>query len=131
MKKIIFLTFFTLFSLFSFSQNAKYIYCELVGTGKLFSTKVTVEIDYGQATSFWKNDKRMVDESGKPIKFNSMVDAMNYMGNEGWEFEQAYVVTMNNQNVYHWLLKKNITTLTDEEKAGMLESYKTKSDIKE
>ncbi len=35
-----------------------------------------------------------------------MVDAMNYMGKRGWEFEQAYVVTIGNQNVYHWLLSK-------------------------
>lgn len=38
-----------------------------------------------------------------------MVDAMNYMGKRGWEFEQAYVVTIGNQNVYHWLLSKEIT----------------------
>jgi hypothetical protein len=35
-----------------------------------------------------------------------MVDALNYMGEKGWEFVQAYVVTISNQNVYHWLLKK-------------------------
>lgn len=43
----------------------------------------------------------MVDETGKNIVFNSMVDAMNFMGKLGWEFEQAYVVTMGGQNVYH------------------------------
>lgn len=48
----------------------------------------------------------MKDENGKNIEFNSMVDAMNYFGKQGWEFVQAYAVTMGNQNVYHWLLKK-------------------------
>lgn len=38
-----------------------------------------------------------------------MVDAMNYMGKRGWVFEQAYVVTIGNQNVYHWLLSKEVT----------------------
>ena len=38
-----------------------------------------------------------------------MVDAMNYMGKRGWKFEQAYVVTTSNQNVYHWLLSKEVT----------------------
>ena len=38
--------------------------------------------------------------------FNSMVDGMNYMGKDGWEFVQAYTVTAGNQNVYRWLLKK-------------------------
>lgn len=35
-----------------------------------------------------------------------MVDALNYMGNQGWEFVQAYTITMGNQNVYHYLLKR-------------------------
>jgi len=37
-----------------------------------------------------------------------MIDAMNFMGAKGWEFVQAYVVTVGKQNVYHWLLKKEI-----------------------
>jgi hypothetical protein len=35
-----------------------------------------------------------------------MVDALNYMGSDQWEFVQAYIVTTGQQNVYHWLLKK-------------------------
>ncbi len=57
---------------------------------------------------------KLVGEDGKPISFNSMVDAMNYMGSLGWKFEQAYVVSMpstmgGGQNVYHWLLSKSIS----------------------
>ena len=41
-----------------------------------------------------------------------MVDAMNYMGELGWEFEQAYVVTFgsgsSSSSVYHWLLSKYV-----------------------
>lgn len=48
------------------------------------------------------------DQTGKVTSFNSMVDALNYMGTKGWVFEQAYIVTTSNQNVYHWLLKKKI-----------------------
>lgn len=60
-----------------------------------------------------------------------MVDAMNWMGSQGWEFAQAYVVTMGGQNVYHWLLKKDISTLTDSEKELIKESFKTKAIVKE
>ena len=42
-----------------------------------------------------------------------MVDAMNYMAKSGWVFEQAYYVTVNGQNVIHWLLSKEVTS--DEE----------------
>lgn len=73
--------------------------------------KVNVEVDFGDESWGWQgNDGRnlLVDEDGKQIKFNSMVDAMNFMGERGWVFEAAYVVTVNNQNVIHWLMSKEI-----------------------
>lgn len=81
-------------------------YCELVGTLKL-NAKVKVAIDYGQ-NARWRNNT-MVDENGQALEFNSMVDAMNYMGELGWKFVQAYVVTIGNSNVYHWLLQKELS----------------------
>ena len=82
-------------------------FCELVGTQNLLG-KTIVSVDFGQTSLF--SDNRMVDENGDVFKFNSMIDAMNYMGALGWEFEQAYVVTHNYgksaTNVYHWLLSK-------------------------
>lgn len=118
MKKFITLIFvmvITLVSVNTFAQNqetpskTKKVYCELVGTSKLLSYKVTITVDYGQG----KGDSRIVDENGKVKDFNSMIDAMNYMGEMGWNFEQAYVVTVGQQNVYHWLLSKTINA--DEE----------------
>lgn len=82
----------------------RWAYCEILGTQKFLSTKVTVTIDYGQHKN-WFSDHRIRDEEGKVKTFNSMIDAMNYLGNQGWEFVQAYVATEGNQNVYHWLLK--------------------------
>lgn len=87
------------------SKEPHKVYCELLGTQKFLSQKCTVEIDMGQNP--YENSK-LVDEKGKKITFNSMVDAMNYMGKLGWNFEQAYAVTVNNQMVYHWLLSKDI-----------------------
>lgn len=84
------------------------VYCELLGHAKLFSQKVNVEVDFGQHRRFFHNSF-LVDEQGRAITFNSMVDAMNHMGKLGWEFEQAYVVTVGSVNVYHWLLSKYIT----------------------
>lgn len=92
------------------AQESRRIYCELVGTERLLSSKIIVTVDFGQETSFWTGASKqyLVDSNGKAIKFNSMVDAMNYMGKIGWKFEQAYVVTTSQQNVYHWLLSKEI-----------------------
>lgn len=90
------------------TTTPKFVYCELVGMAKLFSTKVTVSVDYGEERSFFKDTRMRDDQTGKVTSFNSMVDALNYMGTKGWVFEQAYIVTTSNQNVYHWLLKKKI-----------------------
>ena len=77
----------------------------------------------------YENNK-LVDENGKKITFNSMVDAMNYMGKLGWEFEQAYVVTTNNQNVYHWLLSKDVVD-NDEAEEGITTKGQFKKQQKE
>lgn len=84
----------------------KYIYCELVGNQKILSYKVTVSIDYGEEKGFFQDTRMRNEQTGKVQTFNSMIDALNYMGNNGWEFVQAYIVTTGQQNVYHWLLKK-------------------------
>lgn len=86
-------------------------YAELLGTGTNFlnlNKNVKVSVDLGQFQSATKA-YTLLDENGKDIKFNSMVAAMNYMGERGWKFIQAYVVTVSNQNVLHWLLYKDIT----------------------
>ncbi|MCF8461839.1 MAG: hypothetical protein K9G46_14030 [Flavobacteriales bacterium] len=85
--------------------KAPFIYCQLVGTGKLFSPEVTVSVDYGQQRGFF-DDYRIRDETGNVQSFNSMIDALNYMASMGWKFAQAYTITIGQQNVYHYLLKK-------------------------
>ena len=136
MKRIVIIVSSLLFFALSASAQSK-VYCELLGTQKFLSTKVTVSVDFGQERKFF-GDNRMVDANGKVQEFNSMVDAMNYMGTLGWEFEQAYVVTVGSgtsaSNVYHWLLSKyvgedgdpnSIVTkqiLNDEERAAAAKS---------
>lgn len=90
-------------------DTAQYSYAEIVGTQRFLSNKVTIVVDYGQQRKFF-SDMRVRDANGDVQKFNSMVDALNYMGKDGWEFVQAYVVTIGSgltgENVYHWLLKR-------------------------
>jgi hypothetical protein len=86
--------------------GATEVYCLIVGQAKFLSTEVTVFIDYGQERSFWKFDK-LEDEKGNVRIFNSMIDALNYMNSKGWEFVDAYSIATGQQNVYHWLLKRD------------------------
>ena len=82
MKRFVFiLASLIVFSLSASAQGRK-VYCELLGTQKFMSTKVTISVDFGQERKFF-GDNRMVDENGNVQVFNSMVDAMNYMGSLG------------------------------------------------
>ncbi|MCO6462544.1 MAG: hypothetical protein J5I52_00205 [Saprospiraceae bacterium] len=88
-------------------------YVQIVGTSKLLSTKLTIQIDFGQRTKFFSSGKETIvkDTDGKAVEFNSMIDALNFMSKNGYEFVNAYAITVGNQNVYHYLLrnKKNKT----------------------
>ena len=81
-------------------------YLQIVGTAKFFSTKVIIQIDFGQRTKFFKMGNTIVkDEYGKPVEFNSMIDALNFMTKNGFEFVTAYTITIDKQNVYHYLMR--------------------------
>lgn len=90
-------------------ETQKNVYCLISGNQRPFSTKVVVSVDYGEEKGMWYDPRIRDEETGKVQKFNSMVDALNYMENQGWDFVDAYAVTVSNQNAYHWLLRKKIT----------------------
>lgn len=129
MKKILFISAIFCALFFKAQETPKFVYSEIVGTSKFLSKKVFIEIDYGQTTSFWQNN-RMKNEDGSNKEFNSMVDAMNYMGALGWEFQQAYVVTIGQQNVYHWLMRKEFSALDSNIQEDLKKTFPTKRDLK-
>lgn len=97
-----------------FNPAAKRVYAELSCEGQLFSTKVKVSIDFGQSTSWLSSmsESRLVDRNGKDIKFNSMIDALNYLTQFGWRFAQAYVVPRGTRDevggTTYWILYKDV-----------------------
>ena len=108
MKKIIIIFSIAFTSLQSFSQNDTTKveqYCEVVATPKLFSNKVTIDINYGEEKSFWR-DNRLKSDEGKIKKFNSVIDALNYMGKDGWLFVNAFPVNIGTSQVYHYGFRK-------------------------
>jgi hypothetical protein len=93
-------------------DSTKYTYCEIVGIAKFLSKKVTIQIDFGEFTKTWSDNRYKDPATGKPYEFNSMVDALNFMGKNGWEFVQAYTIGDNSSGyVYHFMLKKTRTKL--------------------
>jgi len=82
-------------------------YVEIVGTSKLLSNKVTIEIDFGQENKIFNSkDTQVKNKDGRLLVFNSMIDALNFMSANGYKFVNAYAITIGSQNVYHYLLKK-------------------------
>lgn len=82
-------------------------YIQIIGTSKLLSNKVTIQIDFGQENKYWSNkDTQVKDENGKLVVFNSMIDSLNFLSENGYEFVNAYAITIGNQNVYHYMLRK-------------------------
>ena len=110
MKKIL-TAVFVFFYCHCFSQDTTRVeqYCEVTSTGKLFSNKVTIDVDYGEERSFWK-DHRLKDDDGRLKKFNSVIDALNYLGKMGWKLVNAYpVYNGGSSNIYHYVFKKSFS----------------------
>lgn len=83
-------------------------YCIILATSNLLGTKVTITVDHGQAVKLFKNTGAVRDDQGNMKKFNTVVDALNYMNEDGWLFVNAYVVTVGQQNVYHYMMKRPV-----------------------
>lgn len=108
MKKIFIIIIILFTSLVSFSQNDTTKieqYCEVVATPRLLSNKVTIDVNYGEEKSIWK-DTRLKNDEGKLKKFNTVIDALNYMGKEGWIFVNAFPVINGTTQIYHYAFKK-------------------------
>ena len=109
MKKVFILALIIFCTIQSFSQpdtDKIEQYCAVVASPRLLSSKVTIDIDYGEGRSVWK-DNRLKTEEGKVKKFNTVVDALNFMGNNGWQLVNAFPVsTGSNTFVYNYVFRK-------------------------
>jgi hypothetical protein len=83
-------------------------FCQVIATPRLLSNKVTIDIDFGDEKSVWR-DTRLKTDGGKIRKFNTVIDALNYMGREGWIFINAFPVRMGETEIYHFAFKKQFS----------------------
>jgi hypothetical protein len=111
MKKVLIISIVLLVSIVSNAQSDTSKveqYCQIIATPRLVSNKVTIDIDFGEEKSFW-SDNRLKTEGGKIKKFNTVIDALNYMGKSGWIFINAYPVKMGETEVFHFAFKKQFS----------------------
>jgi hypothetical protein len=115
MKKLFILSFIGLASV-AFGQTVNDVplknldvdYVQIIGTGRSLSTKVNVDIDFGQETKSisFKNGTSIKDERGRTVKFNSMMDALNFMSANGYAFQFAYTTNDDKDQAVYYILKK-------------------------
>lgn len=81
-------------------------YCMVSAIGKLISQKVTISVDFGETLNMWK-DNRIKDEmTGKVKNFNTVVDALNYMGSQGWKYVSSLLLG-SGPYVYQYIFRKD------------------------
>ena len=90
-----------------------YTYCEIKAKkAGFFGNKISIEVDFGQGDPSildlfkGKSNTLKDDQSGRIKKFNSVVDALNYMSGLGWEYINCMVITDGKENVYHYVMRK-------------------------
>ncbi len=125
MKKLLLFLVFAVMSVCEANARPYKRYCELVVASTFWNSKICVSVDFGQEQKFAGNDNRLVDENGEIIYFNSPVDAMNFMGKAGWEFEQTYVVKIEDGQTYlHWLFSREVSSDDEAARPLTMSEYK-------
>lgn len=74
----------------SVATAPEYLYCEIIAEAKPGVARSGVVFDFGQPTEAWRYNY-LTDAEGNAFRFNSGVEALNYMVGRGWEFVQAFV----------------------------------------
>ena len=100
---LFFVLFLENFSIYSQTVNGKLLtkldtqYLQVsISYTEMFSSKLNLNIDYGQDQKFEKNNY-LLDTNGKKMQFYSFVDASNFLFKNG--FEYLDVKTIRNENV--------------------------------
>jgi hypothetical protein len=80
-------------------------YVELLGVQRLLSNKIVVNVDYGQPRRIFR-EPRIKDGRGRNMKFNSMIDALNFMAMNGWEYVNNHQIHTDDTDEFHFLLRR-------------------------
>jgi len=69
-----------------------YIYCQIQANQKL-NLKWSIRVDFGESLKYGLWWERLKDKkTNEVIEFNSLIDAINYMSKNGWEYVDSYII---------------------------------------
>ena len=87
----------------AYAQKAHPAYCEVMAYNFWGVGKVYITIDLGA-----ERNGTISDNNQKPVKFNSHIDALNYMAKLGWRVKDTYFLSELKDKVLHFLLVKDV-----------------------
>jgi hypothetical protein len=85
------------------TRNLQYVDIYMQQKG-LSGNKLVAAVEYGQEVGKYEAPPRVLDESGKPMVFNSLIDALNMFSKWGWELISTY--TSSTGGALHAILKR-------------------------
>jgi hypothetical protein len=93
------------------AQSDDYVYCELIEVQPFLGSKWRPRVDYGRATppKDRVKDSTLVPTSVKSKSgktFSSMVEGLNYLSTQGWEFVREYTTSIDVGHELHWLFRR-------------------------
>jgi len=81
-------------------------YVQLIGVNtSMFGVKIKIYVDYGQPSKLLKSES-IKNAEGKAMKFNSMIDALNFMHQNGWSYIDYSEANFNGKIRYTYLLQR-------------------------
>ena len=84
--------------------DAEYI---SIDPGGYKSNKVSINLDFGQHhVPFSPKERLIKDEGGKPIEFNSMMDALNFLDKFGYELVEVITVNTDSSSSSSYILRR-------------------------
>ena len=82
-------------------------FIEIIGSEDVFSQRVVVSVYYGQPMG-WGDNQQIKGADGRNMKFNGMIDALNFLYKKGWDFISAHVDTTSYPHINHYILKRKL-----------------------
>lgn len=103
------------------SEDGKYpVYCDLKAYNFWGVGKVKVMLDMGAVSNNGGSFESLYGEDGKKIKFNTVMEAVNYMAKKGWILDKTYYITEGaGRAVLHYVLVKRVKN-DSEIRAGLI-----------
>lgn len=111
MRKLLFLIFIFVIPVFLYSAEGDFDfddipdnvkYCYVIGVSFALDTPPVITINFGQKWIARKNIKR----GGKVFSFNNMIDALNWMYENGWEYQDMFILNNGMAGFWHYYLLK-------------------------